>query len=196
MTASPAIPAVRSLETPLARGPTPHASPGPWSEAWSHVLLRPRAAAAVLWLGIVAFFAAFAPFIASAHPLIMQDPAAGEVPRPRSPLLQSLTPADIAIAAGACLAVPYLAFARRGMRASRLGRLAIAAILAGLAIAAASLVESTIPQRAAPDWALWLRARRNPGIPVGVVFGAVTLLAAALFPPLRRRPSVPIIASV
>jgi len=45
---------------------------GFWADAWDRVLSRPGAVAGLIWIGIVAFFAVFAPYIANAHPYVVR----------------------------------------------------------------------------------------------------------------------------
>jgi len=45
---------------------------GFWADAWSQVIRRPGAFMALAWVGIVAFFAVFAPIVASGHPFMMR----------------------------------------------------------------------------------------------------------------------------
>ncbi len=46
---------------------------GFWAEAWSRVIKRPGAVLGLSWAAIVAFFAVFAPLIASGHPVVMRE---------------------------------------------------------------------------------------------------------------------------
>lgn len=43
---------------------------GFWTEAWRQVFKRPGAVAGIAWVGLVAFFAVFAPLIANGHPIL------------------------------------------------------------------------------------------------------------------------------
>lgn len=43
---------------------------GFWTEAWRQVFKRPGAVAGIVWVGLVAFFAVFAPLIANGHPIL------------------------------------------------------------------------------------------------------------------------------
>jgi len=45
---------------------------GFWADAWSQVIRRPGAVLGLTWVAIVAFFAIFAPVIASGHPVVMR----------------------------------------------------------------------------------------------------------------------------
>src|ERR1043165_2588151 len=56
----------------LAQGIGVQEARGFWADAWAQVLRRPGAVAALGWLGIVAFFAVTAPFLASGHPLVLR----------------------------------------------------------------------------------------------------------------------------
>lgn len=44
---------------------------GFWTEAWRQVFKRPGAVMGIAWVGIIAFFAIFAPLIANGHPILV-----------------------------------------------------------------------------------------------------------------------------
>ena len=44
---------------------------GFWTEAWKQVLKRPGAVLGIAWVGLVAFFAVFAPLVANGHPILL-----------------------------------------------------------------------------------------------------------------------------
>lgn len=44
---------------------------GFWTEAWRQVFKRPGAVLGIAWVGVIAFFAVFAPLIANGHPILM-----------------------------------------------------------------------------------------------------------------------------
>lgn len=69
-------------------------SRGFWAEAWSQVIRRFSAIFGLTWLGIVAFFAVFAPIIASGHPIRFVQTDENGVRTVTTPLLNFLTPAD------------------------------------------------------------------------------------------------------
>ena len=61
---------------------------GFWADAWGRVLKRNGARFGLLWIGLIAFFAIFAPLIANSHPwMIEQIGAGGEVTSRSWPLL-------------------------------------------------------------------------------------------------------------
>jgi len=80
-------------DTPPAAAPAPEAPLAPRSFS-AQVMLDTfkshRAKAGALWIGLLAFAAIFAPFIASSHPLLMKMDG-----RWSSPVLRYLTPADV-----------------------------------------------------------------------------------------------------
>ncbi|MEM9374359.1 MAG: hypothetical protein AAGA55_12025, partial [Planctomycetota bacterium] len=57
----------------LAQGIGHRPNKGFWGEAWEHVVRRPGAIFGLSWVAAVAFFAVFAPFIASGYPLIARE---------------------------------------------------------------------------------------------------------------------------
>lgn len=46
---------------------------GFWIEAWRQVFKRPGAVLGIIWVGIIAFFAVFAPLVANGHPIMMVE---------------------------------------------------------------------------------------------------------------------------
>ena len=63
-------------------------------------LARPGARLGLAWLGILAFFAVFGPFIANTHPILMKSDGHWS-----SPMLRSLTPADVLLLAATAVAI-------------------------------------------------------------------------------------------
>jgi len=88
-----------------------HVPPGPPAEAtpsFARIVLRRtfvswRARVGAAWIGLMAFAAVFAPFLASSHPLAMKMDG-----RWSSPLLQHLTPADVILLIAAFTALVLL----------------------------------------------------------------------------------------
>lgn len=125
----------------LAQGIGHRPAQGFWTEAWYQVIRRPVAVTGIVWVGLVAFFAIFAPLIASGHPLVMwainEDGTRGAM---SSPLVRMLSLADVMLLLwGVC--IPVLVLVPRGAwsRGERLRlsvaigvQLAIAAVLIGL----------------------------------------------------------------
>lgn len=63
---------------------------GFWTEAWRQVFKRPGAVLGIAWVGIIAFFAIFAPLIANGHPILVVDQAGVN---PLGKLLSGIGPA-------------------------------------------------------------------------------------------------------
>lgn len=118
----------------LARGIGVQPSRGFWAEAWSQVTRRRAALVALAWLGTVAFFAVFAPFLASGHPLWMKGPGAGG-----SPLWANLTALDLVLFWCTLIGVPLILFGPAKSRSSRFG-----AVLGGFVVAIAILSISMV----------------------------------------------------
>lgn len=80
----------------LAQGIGHRPAQGFWTEAWAQVLRRPAAVFGLIWIAIVAFFAIFAPLLASGHPLMLwalnDDGSKGAL---SSPMLRMLSLADV-----------------------------------------------------------------------------------------------------
>ena len=96
------------------------------------LLGRPGAAMGVAWVAITAFFAAWAPFLASSRPLtwLVKDQETGQWVR-EYPLLEMLTPQDILFAAGFVLALLCLAFIKAGGKMVWVWLGAMCAVFAG-----------------------------------------------------------------
>lgn len=122
---------------------------GFWAEAWSHVIRRFSAIVGLSWLGIVTFFAVFAPFVASGHPIrLVSTNAEGET-SVSYPMFAALTPADwllliATIVGGIFIALPL----RNFKRSSRLGWLVVA-LLCGTLI---TLLITMLRSGAIGDW--------------------------------------------
>lgn len=122
-------------------------APGLWAEAWGRVVRRPAAACALAWLGVVAFFAAYAPVIASGHPLVWVERGADGAARRTFPLLEHLSAWDIALAAGVPLAAVVIALPGRALGATRGERwqwVLAGGLQAGLTLAACGLARATL----------------------------------------------------
>jgi peptide/nickel transport system permease protein len=167
---------------------------GFWADAWSHVLKRPGAVAAMCWLGVVAFFAVFAPLIASGHPLVMRElDASGGVIATSYPLVRNLTAGDVAIIVGAVGGLGYVFFGPGKRRSDRLGVALWGAALAGITIVLAGLLKAQLAPRDLPDWARALKQRPNLDIEAPLVIGVLVLgvgLVAPVFSKFRTRATV------
>lgn len=155
-------------------------SRGFWAEAWSQVIRRFTAIVGISWLGIVAFFAVFAPFIASGHPIRMTE-LTQDGPVTRYPLLTALTPADwllliATIAGGIFIAAPL----PRIKRPTRLGWLVVAMLCGTLITMLISLQRSS----AMGDWFFGLYntirgyERNADGVPVRT-YAPISLIITA-----------------
>ncbi len=120
----------------LARGIGVQISKGFWAEAWSQVIRRRAALIALTWLSIVAFFAVFAPFLASGHPLWM---SAADGSGGGSPLWEHLTALDLVLFWCTLIGVPVIVLGTGRHRSSRLG-----AVLSGIVLAILILATSLV----------------------------------------------------
>ncbi len=98
-------------------------------QAMIDVLREPRARAGLLWIGLLALAALFAPFIASSHPIAMK--VAGKW---SSPLLEHLTPADVVLVIAAVVVALLIGFRRLSFRRSLLILMMTLAVSIPLAI--------------------------------------------------------------
>lgn len=120
-----------------------------WADAWDRVLKRWGARVGVAWISVVAFFAVFAPFLATGLPLwTVQYEKTGqvvgtEVVRSWSPLWEGLGAIDVALLLGVVVGVPWMLLPTamvRLTRSHRLGILIAAAVQCGLAIVIAGAI--------------------------------------------------------
>jgi peptide/nickel transport system permease protein len=165
------------------RGVGAVAAKGFWADAWERVVGRVGARVALAWIGMIAFFAVFAPVLANAHPLFRTNLATGERD---SPLWQSLGAVDLVLIAGAVLGVPFVLLSeglagRFGVakRSTRLGLLFLVALQAGLTVVVAGAVASWSKDI---DSAEWIRSLgKGEWFPLGATFavGLAAALAAA-----------------
>ena len=148
---------------------------GFWADAWDRVLRRRGAVVGLCWIGVIAFFAVFAPLVANAHPLTLVRVASDGTAHREWPLLASLTPTDWLLLAGLVVGVPWVFLGPRSLtRAQRLGMLVVAALQAGAIVV---LVGSIVPWAAGADRAGWLKAFARSDAGPWAISGAVTLLA-------------------
>ncbi|MDG2031069.1 MAG: ABC transporter permease [Phycisphaerales bacterium] len=106
-----------------------------WADAWHRVVIRRGAQFGLVWIGIIGFFAIFAPVIANGLPLISREIGPdGSVVSSYSPLWLSLTATDILLLLGGVLG-PILFLIPMGVtRQLKLGWICSAALLCGLIV--------------------------------------------------------------
>lgn len=157
---------------------------GFWADAWGHVLKQPAAVLGLVWIGVVSFFAIFAPLIASGHPLIewQIDPATGKQGPMSSPLLAHLNAADWAILVGGVVGIIVMVLPKAVVgglsRGARGGLILTAGIQAAVSIVLASYVSGYFTARDAPDWA---RRFELGGSFIPIVATGSASIAAAIF---------------
>jgi peptide/nickel transport system permease protein len=83
---------------------------GFWADAWGRVMRQHRARFALAWIGVVAFFAVFAPLVANSHPVWLRVTRADGSVATSWPLLDSLTATDILLLCAALVGVPLAAW--------------------------------------------------------------------------------------
>lgn len=153
----------------LAQGVGHQVAQGFWADAWSQVLKRPAAIFGLSWIGIVSFFAVFAPLLASGHPWLMSGTEDG----PRSPLIAALKSSDVIIIAWVAVSAAIILGAR-GMTVGPRLRLSIAlGLQAAITVVLATVFASMAADPYAAPWLL--EARRSP------VFIASVATGCALF---------------
>ncbi len=132
-----------------------------WADAWHRVVIRRGAQFGLVWIGIIGFFAIFAPVIANGLPLISREIGPdGSVVSSYSPLWLSLTATDILLLLGGILG-PILFLIPMGVtRQLKLGWICSAALLCGLIVVLIAtlryaLVGSDVTVWAQSDWFKW-----------------------------------------
>lgn len=159
---------------------------GFWADAWDRILARIGVRVALAWIGSIAFFAVFAPVLASAHPLLRSNTATGTWD---SPLWQNLTSVDFVLLAGAVFGVPFVfmpaSLASRlgvGQRSTRLVLMLLIGMQAGITVVVCGAISAWARDI---DSATWIRElSRVAAFPwiaasvVSAVMAAVALLLA------------------
>jgi peptide/nickel transport system permease protein len=176
----------------LARGIAVPEAKGFWAEAWGQVLRRPSALAAMVWLGVIGFFAVFAPVIASGHPLVMRatDRATGAV-ETTFPLLEHLRTSDRLLLMGVPLGLLWVLLPVGGTaRIAKLGACIYGGALSILMVVAGGIVHIQTGQR---DPSPFFRQVRDSSLShitapavIAVAVGVVGLLLPVISP-FRRR---------
>ncbi|HLP85226.1 MAG TPA: ABC transporter permease [Phycisphaerales bacterium] len=142
---SPAKPLSAVSGVQLAQGIGVQEAKGFWADAWESVIKRPAAKFAIVWLGIIAFFAVIAPFIASGHPIVYRElDEAGNVVKTSYPLFRNLSAGDVSLALGALLGLGWMAIARRIPRSDRLLTLLMCSVVVALTLVICTLVFSQL----------------------------------------------------
>src|SRR5258706_8565200 len=97
------------LPEPAPTAAPPAQPPTPWlAQGMLDTVGRTGARIGMVWIGIVAFLAVFAPFLASSHPYLLKTDDPGLVRaygRWSSPMLQNLNGSDVTLVALAIAAV-------------------------------------------------------------------------------------------
>ena len=159
---------------------------GFWADAWDRIVARIGVRVALAWIGSIAFFAVFAPVLASAHPLLRSNTATGTWD---SPLWQNLTSVDFVLLAGAVFGVPFVFMpaslaSRLGVaqRSTRLVLMLLIGMQAGITVVVCGAISAWARDI---DSATWIRElSRVAAFPwiaasvVSAVMAAVALLLA------------------
>ena len=157
---------------------------GFWADAWSRVLKRNGARFGLLWIGLIAFFAIFAPLIANSHPwMIEQIGVNGEVTSRSWPLLANLTATDWLLLIGVFVGAPWILVGPRSFtRSQRTGMFVVAAIQAGvIVVLVPTLIEWASESSRAP-WLKEMARGNNGGWPIAAVISLGAACVAAWIP--------------
>ena len=79
-----------------------------WADAWDRVVKRWGARIGLVWIAVIAFFAALAPVIATGLPVWTVETVDGQVVRSWSPMWEGLHAVDVALIAGLVFGVPWM----------------------------------------------------------------------------------------
>ena len=113
-----------------------------WADAWSRVVERRGAQLGLIWIGLIGFFAIFAPVIANGLPLwTVELSPEGEKIRSYSPIFQSLTATDVLLLIGGTLGTGLMLLPMAMTRQRRLGLISAAATLSGMIVILIALVQ-------------------------------------------------------
>ncbi len=157
---------------------------GFWADAWSRVLKRNGARFGLLWIGLIAFFAIFAPLIANSHPWMIEHiGASGEVTSRSWPLLANLTATDWLLLIGVFVGAPWILVGPRSFtRSQRTGMFVVAAIQAGvIVVLVPTLIEWASESSRAP-WLKEMARGNNGGWPIAAVISLGAACVAAWIP--------------
>ena len=157
---------------------------GFWADAWGRVLKRNGARFGLLWIGLIAFFAIFAPLIANSHPwMIEQIGVNGEVTSRSWPLLANLTATDWLLLIGVFVGAPWILVGPRSFtRSQRTGMFVVAAIQAGvIVVLVPTLIEWASDSSRAP-WLKEMARGNNGGWPIAAVISLGAACVAAWIP--------------
>lgn len=104
-------------EVEITANPTQVPSARPWlGEVWRRAARRPLTRLGLLWIGLIAFCALFAPLLANSFPILIRIKGEGL----SSPLLRHLTPADVTLLVLGFVGLPFLFFFRRWKAGTRI----------------------------------------------------------------------------
>lgn len=172
----------------LMRGIGAVEAKGFWEDAWGRVIRRPGALAAIVWIAIVAFFAVFSPVIANGLPLWAERIGPdGGVTESWSPLWRHLNATDLLLLLGTVVGLVWMLLPLPIARSTRAGMLFVAAVEAGLVVAAGTGMSAWSRSPDAPAWLL--EHGRAPWFPAATaaVLGGVVALLALLVPTCESR---------
>ncbi len=161
---------------------------GFWADAWSQVVHQPRAMLALAWISTIAFFAAFAPVLASGHPLIFTQTLPDGSVRTSYPLLENLRASDILLVLAAAFGgllflVPLRRFGvttgqKLGIVLSAMGQGAMVVFLG-------AAIRGYVEQRSVSPWIRDLEQSPSFTLWVSVTLTLVSAAAFVMVPMFR-----------
>jgi peptide/nickel transport system permease protein len=155
---------------------------GFWADAWSYVLKRRGAVAALMWVGIVFVLAVLAPVIASGHPLVLRIIEDGQVVDTTYPILRFIKPIDVLLLLFLLVGVPVAIWA--GPAKQRADRFGVLIAVSGAAIVVSvvgSVLLAAAGGRSTPAWVEALGRLMHLSVAATLIGGlAVLALGMAL----------------
>ena len=151
-----------------------------WADAWSRVIERRGAQLGLIWIGLIGFFAIFAPVVANGLPLwTVELSPDGEAVRSYSPIFDSLTATDMLLLIGGIVGTVFMLLPLGLSRQKRLGLICAAATLSGLVVILIALVQYLTADMGqgvvAADWFPYLVAFGSGAVVFVVLFWIIPI---------------------
>ncbi|MDA1008553.1 MAG: ABC transporter permease [Planctomycetota bacterium] len=148
-----------------------------WADAWDRTIARRGAQVGIVWVGLIAFFAIFAPVVASGLPLWTREVQGGVTVKSWSPLFDHLTATDLLMLLGGIVGVPFVFFSKWSQRGRRIGLVAAFALQAGLSVVICGGVASWLLN---DEGSAWVRSVGRLNSTAWIAAAIVSIIVAAM----------------